>query len=228
LTITKNTDDSYTVALDDTDPIDKLTINYIDQNAYQEAKNKAIYNKENRSVTTTFDEIDIKNEFKLPTNISAVFAQDTEETLSVFDNHDKTLYKEFMESIVDAPLGEFIDATDYTKAFDSLKNILATNKKYNELPDLKSLIERTDLTPNEKMLIVDKFKTIFSYVLELTDGTNDGKKLSSLISVRKLTYTTMNGPNGEKFPAMDDYRTIIVNNLKDENALERTSVPNLI
>jgi hypothetical protein len=27
---------------------------------------------------------------------------------------------------------------------------------------------------------------------------------------------------------MDDYRTTIVNNLKNENTLERTSVPNLI
>ncbi len=228
LTITKNADDSYTVALDDTNPTDKLTINYIDQKAYQEAKNKAIHNKESRSVTTTFDEEGIKKEFALPTNISTVFAQDTEEALSVFDNYNKTLYREFMESIVDKNIDSFINATDYGNAFEALKKILTTNKKYNELPDLKALIERTDLTPNEKMLIVDKFKTIFSYVIELTDGKNDGKKLSSLISVRKLTYTTMKWPNGENFPTMDDYRTTIVNNLKNENTLERTSVPNLI
>ena len=190
MTITKNTDNTYTVALDDTNPTDKFTINYIDQKAYQEAKNKAIHNKENRNVTTTFEEVDIQNEFALPTNISTAFAKDTENALSIFDDHQKTLYKAFMESIVDAPLGDFIDATDYIKAFDSLKKILATNKKYNELTDLKSLMERTDLTPNEKMLIVDKFKTIFSYIIELTDGKNDGQKLYALITTtRKSAYT---------------------------------------
>jgi hypothetical protein len=49
-----------------------------------------------------------------------------------------------------------------------------------------------DLSHNEQILIVDKFKTIFSYITYLSDGKNDGKNLSELISsTRKNVYTKM-------------------------------------
>lgn len=81
-------------------------------------------------------------------------------------------------------MDSFIDSTDYTAAFTSLKEILAKNTEYDKLTDLKALIEKTDLTANEKMLIVDKFKTIFSYITYLTDGKYDGANLATLISQR--------------------------------------------
>jgi hypothetical protein len=49
----------------------------------------------------------------------------------------------------------------------------------------------SDLTANEKMLIVDKFKTIFSYVLTLSDGKYDGANLAVEIGKRNTQYTKM-------------------------------------
>ncbi|MEI6118269.1 MAG: hypothetical protein WCP92_03325 [bacterium] len=77
----------------------------------------------------------------------------------------------------------FIDATDYATAFTNLQNILDKNTKYSELIQLKTLMEGT-LTAAEKMLIVDKFKTIFSYITYLTDGKADGTNLSTEIKRR--------------------------------------------
>ena len=98
-------------------------------------------------------------------------------------------------------MDSFIDATDYTTTFTALKAILAKNAKYDKLTDLKALIEKTDLTANERMLIdlkaliektdltanermliVDKFKTIFSYLIYLSNGKLDGADLADLIN----------------------------------------------
>ena len=84
----------------------------------------------------------------------------------------------------------FIDANNYDTAFSTLKNILETNNEYTKLPQLKSLME-SNLSYNEKIFIVDKFKTIFSYITYLSDGKQDGQNLSALISQRRDIYTKM-------------------------------------
>lgn len=85
----------------------------------------------------------------------------------------------------------FIDADNYDAAFTTLKSILATNNEYKKMSDLKSLMESTTLSPDEKIFIVDKFKTIFSYITYLSDGKNDGQNLAALIAGRKEVYTKM-------------------------------------
>jgi len=74
-----------------------LTINYIDQQKYEVSIN-APSNRETREAAST---IDIKNTFVIPTNINSVFIESTEKTLSLFDDYIQTLYRDFMESIVD-------------------------------------------------------------------------------------------------------------------------------
>ncbi|HBB04687.1 TPA: hypothetical protein DCZ39_07525 [Patescibacteria group bacterium] len=69
-------------------------------------------------------------------------------------------------------MDSFIDSTNYATAFDTLEKMLKNNPKYTELPEVKRLIDSTT-SPEEKMFVVDKFKTIFSYVTEITDGKND-------------------------------------------------------
>jgi len=59
------------------------------------------------------------------------------------------------------------------------------------LNDIKALIEKPYLSAIEKILIVDKFKTIFSYILNLTDGKEDGQNLAALADHRGSTYKTM-------------------------------------
>jgi len=228
LTITKNTDwASYSVSLE-TMPTDQLTIHYIDQKQHEAVLATAQDIEANREVTTGVSETEIKRVFAIPTNISDVFIEQTENTLSIFDDYNKTLYKEFMESIVDTWVDSFLDAHDYETAFTTLKKLLAKNAKYDELPELKQLIERPDLSANEKMLIVDKFKTIFSYITILTNGKWDWQDLNKLIEKRKNIYQTMIWPNKDKYPLTTDYRSTILHNLKWKDTLTRTPVENLI
>ena len=230
ITITKTADKTYSAEFAAL-PADKFTINYIDQKQYDAASKAAKAAETDKAYleTTTIQLSEIKDTFAMPTSVSKVFIESTEKTLSIFDNHNNTLYKEFMESIVDPWLDAFIDATDYTTAFGKLQEILDKNEKYKELTNLKLLIEKKDLLDNEKMLIVDKFKTIFSYMTYLTNGKDDVKNLNDLINDhRKDTYTGMKWPNGEKYPLTTDYRKTILNNLKWQNILSRTRVENLI
>jgi hypothetical protein len=120
--------------------------------------------------------------FSPDTKFTDVFTAKTEKALSLFDDYQQTLYRKFMESIVDPGLDAFISDDNYTTAFTKLEEILAKNMKYSELTDLKALIEKEDLSADEKTLIVDKFKTIFSYITYLTDGKADGTNLSVLIN----------------------------------------------
>ena len=229
LTITKSTDGkSYAIKLDTSFPTDSVKIDYIDQKEYNDAliaANKIETNRETTEVATTA----IETAFNMPTNISSVFIANTEKALSVFDDYNNTLYKEFMESAVSTWLDSFIDATDYTTTFTALKAILAKNAKYDELTDLKALIEKTDLTANERMLIVDKFKTIFSYLIYLSNGKLDGADLADLINNHRWTrYKRIEWPDGSAYPLTMDYRKTILKNLKWETTLKREPVENLI
>ena len=161
-----------------------MTITYIDQDEYDVARKAAEAIASNREIKEIASYTEIQKVFSIPTNISNIFIEQTEKALSIFDDHNQTLYKEFMESVLDTGLDSFIDAPDYTKAFDILKKILTKNPKYDELTDLKTLIEKPDLSSEEIMLIVDKFKTIFSYITYLSDEKSDGTNLSALISTR--------------------------------------------
>lgn len=100
MTITKSTDGkSYAIKLDTSFPTDSVKIDYIDQKEYNDAliaANKIETNRETTEVATTA----IETAFNMPTNISSVFIANTEKALSVFDDYNNTLYKEFMESAV--------------------------------------------------------------------------------------------------------------------------------
>ena len=95
-----------------------------------------------------------------------------------------------MESIVDDQIDMIIDTNNYDLAFTTIKEILSKQTPiYAKLPEsFKSLINNTEISREEKTLIVDKFKTIFSYDIYLSDGRNDGSNLATLIGERKDTY----------------------------------------
>ena len=226
--IQKNTDWTYMVQLTPSTPIDQLTITYKDQKEYDAKTREAILVGSNWKVET-IAKTDIIKEFAMPDTISKVFIEQTEKTLSLFNIYKNTLYKDFMESILDAWSDAIINTKDYDIAFAKLKNILKNNSWYATLPDdFKTLIEST-LSKNEKMLIVDKFKTIFSYVVELTNWTNDGANLERKITYERWSvYKTMKWPDGNSYPLTTDYRKMIVNNLKKETQLNREPIENLV
>lgn len=226
LTIIKSTDGKTYTVKRSSSPSEKLTITYIDQKEYEESKKTFEKDEKNWETKEIASSTEIKDTFEIPNNITSIFIEQTERTLSLFDDYNKTLYRNFMESIVDPWLDAFIDAKDYDTAFINLKNILENHPKYVQLTELKSLIDTTN-SWDEKIFIVDKFKTIFSYITHLTDGQNDGQNLQKIINTRS-TYKKMVWPNGDIYPITTDYRKNIVNTLKTQQHLKRTCVENLI
>lgn len=229
LTITKNSDKNFTISLIST-PIDQSTIEYIDQERYEHALVDAEKIPENWKTREIISSTEIKNIFKLPTYFGTTFTDQTEKPLSMFDDYNKTLYRTFMESIVDPNADAFINTDDYTEAFNILKSILTKQTSaYGRLPEsFRNFIEKPDLSSLDKIYIVDKFKTIFSYITCLTDGKHDGSDLVENVGWRWLVYTKMKWPNGEKYPLSTDYRAMILKNLKWKDTLTREPVANLI
>jgi hypothetical protein len=90
----------YTLNLDPITPADKLTIKYIDETEYNQAMSAAEAISENREVTEVASSSEIQALFAMPSDVTNVF-KNIEKTLSIFDDHQQTLYKKFMEDIVD-------------------------------------------------------------------------------------------------------------------------------
>lgn len=56
---------------------------------------------DNRETKNIASSQEIKNVFALPKKVTDAFVESTEKALSIFDDHQQSLYREFMESIVD-------------------------------------------------------------------------------------------------------------------------------
>lgn len=79
-----------------------MTITYLDQITYKKSLSASELKKANRTLEKDIPEQDIIHAFDISDPIKNAFTSQAEKALSVFDDYDKTLYKEFMESIVDA------------------------------------------------------------------------------------------------------------------------------
>ncbi|MEI6118270.1 MAG: hypothetical protein WCP92_03330 [bacterium] len=78
-----------------------MTITYIDKKEYDVGLSEAAKITTNRETTPIASAAEVKTAFTMPTNISSVFVEKTEQALSIFDDYQNTLYKSFMESAVD-------------------------------------------------------------------------------------------------------------------------------
>ena len=208
LTITKRSDNTYDIVLNTT-ATNTLSISYINE-------------------AWNFDtNIDLK--FDQHPEINTVF-ETYKKGLSTFDNKDEQGYRKFMESIVDAWIDGVIDTSDYNSAFTNINQILQKNKKsYTEMTELQWLMNKTDLSLEEKKYIVDMFKATFSYIPTLTDGKEkDWATLKYLIWRRWNIYKGMVWPSGEKYPLNHEYRQDILNTLQSKNKLDRIAVDDLV
>lgn len=227
LTFTETPDGKTSItSYDNSTPADKMKIDYITQ-AKVDVSNIVKINNENYKEAV---QIRTTNIFTPEDRFTKPFTEATERTLSLFDNYYNTLYRDFMVSAVDAGLDEFIDATDYNKAYTTLIAILEKNVNYANLTEVKNLIDSKTLTDADKAFIVDKFKAVFSYLIYLTDGTNDWANLVTEIGRRWNTYkTTMKWPDEKTpYPLTTDYRSAIKDLLKGEKKLNRETIENLI
>ncbi|MEI7558853.1 MAG: hypothetical protein WCJ45_09065 [bacterium] len=78
-----------------------MTITYLDQIIYTKSLSESELKDANRVLEPDISEENIKKAFDIPAPIKNTFTSQVEEALSVFDEYNKTLYKQFMESIVE-------------------------------------------------------------------------------------------------------------------------------
>lgn len=218
LQITKAEDGTYSATFDDSIK-DKLTIKYVD------------VKKANEYIANSQQEFGFENAFDQYKELNDMF-NSIEVRLSRLDDAQWWNYADFMDyasSMIDGVL----DENDYDKAFDKLKDMLSRLNSRDlsdtNLSALKQKIDGWDLSNVEKTLIVDRFKMLFSYHINLTDGQRDGANLVSAINGRWNVYERLTWYSWEAFPlAWQNYREKILNQLKDKTSLSREVWPSLM
>ena len=218
LQITKAEDGTYSATFDDS-ITDKLTIKYVD------------VKKANEYIANSQKEFGFENAFDQYKELNDMF-NSIELRLSRLDDAQWWNYADFMDyasNMIDGVL----DENDYDKAFDKLKNMLSRLNSRDlsdtNLSALKQKIDGWNLSNVEKTLIVDRFKMLFSYHINLTDGQRDGANLVSAINGRWNVYERLTWYSWEAFPlAWQNYREKILNQLKDKTSLSREVWPSLM
>jgi hypothetical protein len=72
-----------------------------------------------------------------------------------------------MNAAAEAGVDDVLDDADYSRAFDALKKILNGKLDDSMFDDLRKKINNNPTT-QEKLMIVDRFKSIFSYHIDMT------------------------------------------------------------
>lgn len=110
--------------------------------------------------------------FESYNELNTIF-NDIEKQLSQMDNWEvkNWRYAAFMNAAADANLDGLLDS-DYDSAFAALKNLLKWKLNDPSFDWLKWKLEDQDITIWEKVMIVDRFKAIFSYNDKLVNPDN--------------------------------------------------------
>ncbi len=187
------------------------------------------YNFENYS--TDFSDIDVFDKYNY---IDEIFEWIEKDLSEMDDNHWE--YATFMKYAFDSWVDDILDEDDYDSARDSLKKILEwklNNSFLNPDPfeDLRKKMEDNDVSDYDKVMIVDRFKWLFSYHPTLSDWDNDWKFLENLVYQQNRSDVYMNMfwyDQKTNFPLKDDsYRREIVDKLKNKDELNKPIENNL-
>jgi len=158
--------------------------------------------------------------------------EDIEDDLSKMDSESDRgsgSYGAFMNAAFEAWIDAVVDEDNYKIAFEKLK-ILLDNKLSNPMfNDLKSKIDDSNLSSQDKLMIVDRFKAIFSYHIDLTLWANEVAYLNSLVAKRGYEYEKLKWyDQTTDFPLKEkSYREKVLNQLKDKEILSRVPEKNL-
>ena len=150
---------------------------------------------------------------------------DIEKNLSLMDNWNYWAYAAFMNAAAELGVDKSLDTSDYDTAFENLKNLLKWKLKDNCFDWLKWKMDSA--TNEEKVMIVDRFKAIFSYNDKLVNAHNLWLQLDwRWDKYRKLHWYDQNAD----FPLSPnmDYRGEIQKQLNAKWIFERKPNPNLI
>ena len=150
-----------------------------------------------------------------------------EKELSDVDNGKWISYVGFMENACDVVSGNTLDQWDYDEAYDKLLQML-DKTNISKLNDLKGKLRENNMTTKDKVMVVDRFKMIFSYLSQLTDWKVDGQNLNAEINRRGTKYKELLGyDRNTRFPLTTDYRSTIVEKLKTNTQIDRVPIQNL-
>lgn len=165
---------------------------------------------------------------------------DVHNLLSEYHTRDWKSYVEFMDATCDVKTGDRVTEEDYDVALGKLRqmlkdvwNLAAREKIHNytnKFKALQGLVNRNDLTLNQKIMVVDQCKMFFSYEANLTDGKNDFADLKDLIKNRWDAYKNLSGyvTSGAEYPLKwKDYRWDVVKALEWDGNLRSDVVGNL-
>jgi hypothetical protein len=237
LSIIKRSDDKYHMYYRSV-PADKLSIDY------QLESSVTVNNTVSNTVTKTVENGQTINWNERKTSFVDIFSE-YDSIDRIFDGIEKKLskmddgvweYATFMKYAFDSWVDDVLDQNDYDSARDSLKKILEWKLNSSSLNpdlfgDLRQKMGDENISSYDKVMIVDRFKWIFSYHPTLSDWINDWEFLQDLVynQNRGNYYMGMFWYDKiTKFPLKDDsYRRGIVDSLKNEDKLSKPIEKNL-
>ncbi len=166
----------------------------------------------------------IDNLFESYNELNAIFS-DIEKRLSLMDNGHNWAYVAFMNAAADANLDNVLDNSDYEAAFTALTNLLNWKLRDSCFDWLRWKL--ANATAEEKVMIVDRFKAIFSYNDKLTNKWALKAQLKNRGSGYKELYWY---DRNERFPLISniDYRKAIQERLNSKWTFGRIHNPNLV
>ncbi len=208
LTITKKSDWTYTIKLD-TSSTDTLTISYMDENTYNEARKTAEAISTNREKTTnTINKLfDFDNEselYKAQKMLDKV-SDNIKDLEKNTDKKNKPEYYKFLSSASNVLHGDTIDEEEIKNAIWYLEILLPDTS--TEFVELHWYLESKDFYT--KSYIVDRLKQIFA-----KDADYTWKQVSYILNRHTSTaWEGLTGPSEEKMP------TALIKELRTQRAI---------
>ena len=191
-------------------------------------KESATTNQSESETKKYSKEFGLENDIFKVQNLETYF-QGIEQTLSTVENNQREKYIAFMKEACDTISEGKLSQNDYNNAFDVLLKMLDKNefKSLPKLKDIREFLKWATITDQQKVMIVDRFKTLFSYIPQLSSGTKRYSSISSEVSRRWTKYKELTWYTNEAYPLSEDYRAQVLDKLKYNNNIERKPIMNL-
>lgn len=166
----------------------------------------------------------LENLFEWYNELNAIF-DGIEKQLSLMDNWNNWAYATFMNAAADANLDNMLDNSDYEAAFAALSNLLNWKLRNSCFDWLRWKL--ANATTEEKVMIVDRFKAIFSFNDNLVNKHNLELQLRGRWNGYKELYWY---DRTTRFPLTSDidYRKAVQEKLNSKWTFGREPNPNLI
>ena len=199
-------------------------LNYIASfEAWNEEK-LAIEYRDGNDVVWNGESIPLWEVFGKYKELDGIF-KDIEKKLSLMDNGNKLAYADFMNAAATENIDDILDDSDYEKAFQNLSDLLRGKLKDPCFDGLRWKLDNP--TFEEKVMIVDRFKAIFSY----NDGLVNKDNLELQLQWRWDEYKNLYWyDRSASFPLKSDidYRKTVKDGLNKQWKFERKLNPNLV